>query len=371
MDKYINYKKFSEIAPSIEPVINDYVKKNLNTKIIKDLSKFKKIAYSKTTMIILGILGIIFIAVGAFIMVIITDDISVSGVIVTIIGVVLIGLDFIFYFKNTKYAASITKRIQTTEAISTIFNSLESLNWITIKDTEIEHNIEEENAIKWVHAAGWFQGWFYERTNEFVKTYSGEIDSNPFTMTSLKLRFYTIESNGNSCYKRCINEQFVFLELNTDVINESAISLAHNACPIKGDLKKVELENENFDRDFKLLASDEIEARMFLTPLAQENLVKLVGKNAFERVFLYKCNGRIMIIVKCEYGSFGSLNNFKFINKIQSNVVRSLMIQTKIVYLLAQLILSFPMIQQEKYEHKNKSAGKGFSDTIAQTKIPR
>ncbi len=371
MDKYIDYKKFSEIGTTIEPVINDYVAKNLNGKILKDMSKFKKIAYSKITMIILGVLGIILIAAGAYVVSSETDSISTLGVVLAIIGLILIGLDFIFYFKGARYAASMTKQIQTTEAISAIFNSLESLNWISINDKEIEHSVEEQNAIKWVHTTGWFQGWSYDRTNEFAKTYSGEIDSNPFTITSLKLRLYTLEHDKDGYRKKYKNEQFIFLEVNTDVINESEINITHNAHPIKGNLKKVKLESQEFDHNFKLLANDEVKVRMFLTPLAQENLVKLVGENALKHLFLYKCNGRIMIIVKCKYGSFGSLNKFKFIDKIQSNVVQSLMIQTETVYLLSHLLLSFPMIQQEKYKQKNESAGKGFSDAIALTKIPR
>ncbi len=368
MDKYIDYKKFSDIEATVKPIINDYVAKNLNTTILKDLSKFKKIAYSKITMIILGVLGIILIAVGAFI---VTSDSLIPGAIVAIIGLILIGLDFMFYLNGARYAASITKRIQTKEAISTIFNSLESLNWITVNDKAIEHNIEEQNAIKWVHTTGWFQGWSYDRTIEFTKSYSGEIDSNPFTITSLKLRLYTLEREKDGYRKKYKNEQFVFFEVNTDVINESEINITHNAHPIKNNLKKIELESEEFNHNFKLLANDEVKVRMFLTPLAQESLVKLVGENALKHVFLYKCNGRLMIIVKCKYGSFGSLNKFKFIDKIQSNVVEALMIQTETVYLLSHLLLSFPMIQQEKYKSKNAAAGERFSDAVAQTRIPR
>ncbi len=372
MDKYIDYKKFESIKTDVEPIVNDYVSKNLNGKILKDLSGFKKFAYSKITMIIAVVLGIALIIGGGVLVVNSMEDGSINtGLALVVIGLIAIAIGAICYFSGSKYVSSVTSRIETKEAMSTIFNSMESLKWITLNDKELDYMIEEPDAIKWVHSAGLFEGWSYYQTNEFVRAYSGTIDSNPFSITSLKLRLYTLEHTKDGERRKYKNEQFILFEANSDVINECEINITHNTHQIKGNLKKIKLESEEFDKTFKLLSNDEVKVRMFLTPLAQENLVKLVGEKALKTMFLYKCDGRIMIIVECKYGSFGKLNKFHFIDKLQSQVSKSLMTQTETIYLLSHLLLSFPMIQQEKYSSKSEGAGKNFSNVVAATKIPR
>ncbi len=356
MNKFIDYVSFDKIEDDVSSIIDNYINQNFNNDVLKNISKNRLFWLSKGLLIVLSILGLVLLVGGFTLIAFLTNaGMIVLCVILIILGLISYGIVIWSAVINRRLSKSICKNIRTKEALKAIFNNYQQLQWINLDETKLEGTLNERQCINWIHDTGWYDGWYYDETLEFDNVFGGAINNNPFDAISLKLQVYRIVCDRNGCHKQTRSDQYVLLEVDTNILWDCNLSITHKASPFKENLKKEELENEKFNKEFALYTNDSIGIRMLLTPLAQENLTKLLGEKVVKHIAFYKYNGRILIMLKAKYGSFGRLKKFWFVDHIKKNMFKALLLQTQTLYIVGQFLNAFPLIQAEEFKKEQST----------------
>ncbi len=365
MDKFVDYIPFEEIEKNVSSVVENYINQHFNNHVFENISKTRLFCLSSWLLITISILGLILLVGGFTTIAFLTN----SGMIALCVILILLGLisyGFVIWsiIINRRLTKKICKNISTKEVLKLLFNQQESLQWISLDETKLNDTLNEGQCIRWIHDTGWYNGWYYEKTLEYDNVFGGMINNNPFDAISLKLEVYRIVCDRNGCHKQTRHDQYVLLEVNTNVLWDCNLSITHRASPFKEGLLEADLENDKFHKEFKLYTNDPIGTRMLLTPLAQETLTKLLGEKTIKHIAFYKFQGRILIMVKSKYGSFGKLKSFWFVDHIKKNVFKALVLQTQTLYIIGHFLNAFPLIQAEEFEKKQSTDIKAMNHYI-------
>lgn len=271
------------------------------------------------------------------------------------VGLSFLGISFLpvsvlsyILYKKSKIKNKIHQAVRQKIDIESLKkDTISCLGFVDWEDNHMDKTLENSVAEKFIAVDSNAQ---YLKTETIIYK-KGSVASNPFVSYNL-VHNYKMEykdSDNKTVIKYFSKKQFV-MEYKTNLYPKNSFLIGKNkrVYPHLNGLNEYKLENDNFENEWFISADDELQPRIFLTLLAQENLYN-IGHWEKRGIYIYKRLGSVYVIFSDDDNTLDFFNGITK-EKIKKSIISEINLFARNFYNSISCLTSIPLLQKEIYK---------------------